>query len=335
MITEKITRPFLGMLALLATFFLTSPTGWSIEGTKVPTEVKLLTIGNSFAENSTAFLPQLAQAGGKKLLIFPANLGGHSFEQHAGYMKAYEADPKDPKGSPYKNKVDPKTGARRDFSLREALESDAWDYVTIQQFSQLSFKPETFEPHAGSLVEYIHKYAPKAKILVLQTWAYRQDHGLLSREHMSQEEMHEKVRSAYHQLASRYGLQILPVGDAIQAARALPRWHFTYPDPNFDYVNPKEGTLPVETGSLNNGWRWSKNAKTGEMHFNLDGTHCNASGCYLASSVLYDFLFADLESNTFCPPNMNAEDVAELRKVAHETVVKAASAANAPTAVVH
>ena len=91
----------------------------SAEDSPASNEVKLLTIGNSFANDSIAFLPRMSEAGGKKLLIFGANLGGHSLEQHAGYLKAFEADPSDPKGRAYKGKSDPKTGEKRDFSLRE------------------------------------------------------------------------------------------------------------------------------------------------------------------------------------------------------------------------
>ena len=323
---------------LLATFLIGSlplaplSTGQCAPDAPAGSEVKLLTIGNSFADDSTFFLNQFAAAGGKKLLYFGANLGGHSLEQHAGYLKAYEADPSDPKGRAYKGKKDPRTGEKKDFSLREALESAPWDYVTIQQVSMKSFKPETFEPFAGTLVDYIHKYAPTAKVLVLQTWAYRQDHPLLAQENLTQQTMFEKLRSAYAELAKRYGLQILPVGEAMQAARALPQWTFTYPDPNFDYANPPPDALPVETGSLNRGWSWGKDAKTGKPKFVLDAKHCNLTGKYLAAAVLYEFLFSDVAGNPFLPPEMKPGDAAELRRIAQEAV-SANKVAGKPAAV--
>ncbi|HVJ45419.1 MAG TPA: DUF4886 domain-containing protein, partial [Luteolibacter sp.] len=67
-------------------------------------QIKLLTIGNSFANDATAYLPAMAKAGGKDLLLFRANLGGCSFERHARHLKAYEADPANPEGSPYLGK---------------------------------------------------------------------------------------------------------------------------------------------------------------------------------------------------------------------------------------
>ena len=325
---KKSHRSFLAALVLV--FAVLSPVarGRCASDAPVAGEVKLLTIGNSFADDSTFFLPQFAKADGKMLVVFSANLGGHSLEQHVGYLKAFEADSADPKGSPYKNKTDPQTGKKRDFSLRGALESAPWDYVTIQQVSTKSFKPETFEPYAGILVDYIHKYAPTAKVLVLQTWAYRQDHPLLAQEHLTQQSMFEGLRSAYAQLAKRYGLQILPVGEAMQAARALPRWTFS-PDPNFDYANPKPGTLPLETGSLNRGWSWSKDAASGKASFVLDAKHCNPAGRFLAASVLYEFLFSKVRDNPFLPPDLTAEDAAELRRIAQEAVAANAGSAKA------
>ncbi|HLS27444.1 MAG TPA: DUF4886 domain-containing protein, partial [Opitutales bacterium] len=106
--------------------------------TQEPTEpresVKILTIGNSFTQNATEYLSVLAEAAGKDLLIFRANLGGASFERHANFLEP-KGDPNAEPGTPYKNHPHPKTGERQDFSLREALQSADWDYVTIQQVS--------------------------------------------------------------------------------------------------------------------------------------------------------------------------------------------------------
>jgi hypothetical protein len=38
--------------------------------------VRLLTVGNSFAENALAFLPEIAQSAGQRLVVGKANLGG-------------------------------------------------------------------------------------------------------------------------------------------------------------------------------------------------------------------------------------------------------------------
>jgi hypothetical protein len=286
-----------------------------------PETVKLLTVGNSFADDSMFYFPKIAEANGKKVELFKANLGGCSLERHVRHLTAYEADPKNPEGSPYSSGFYPPNGdpKTRKYSLREALESKKWDYVTIQQFSGDSFKPETFEPYAGTLVAYIRKYAPQAKIVILQTWAYREDYPGYGKDGFSQEKMYEGLKAAYEKLAADYDLQIIPVGHAMQAARATDRWHFTFPDPKFDYKNPPKDTLPEQPGSLNAGWGWRKQAGQTEPTFNLDFKHCNASGRYLAASVFYEALFAaDARKTSFVPEKMDSKDAEDLRRLAHE-----------------
>ena len=310
---KKLFRPFAAGLSLVVVLCWRASLG--------AVEVRLLTIGNSFADNSVEYLPGFAQAGDQTLRIYRANLGAHSMQMHVGYLRAFEANPDDPKGRPYQGVANPKTGGKPKLSLRQALELDQWDYVTIQQLSALSFQPRTYEPWAGELITYIRKYAPKAKILGLQTWAYREDSWMFEKT-TTQERMHLGIENAYAELAARYGIQILPVGDAFQAARATPRWTFKYPDPDFDRATARPPALPAQPGSLNVGWKWEKDAKTGQQKLTNDAAHCNVAGQYLAAAVLYETFFSRVENNTYCPPKLNADDAALLRKIAHETVAK-------------
>ena len=253
-------------------------------------EVKLLTIGNSFADNSTHFLPQLAAAGGKTLVLFKANLGGHSLQQHAGYLQAFEADPKDPKGSPYQTKIDPATGQKHGQSLRDALASAPWDFVTIQQASPLSPLPATYQPYAGILVAYIHRYAPQAKILIHETWAYPDDCPRYQDPKLpylkNPQVMYQNVRASYAKLAADTGLVILPVGDAFNTVLAGP-------DPL-------------------------------RLHRKAD-IHANANGEYLGAAVFYEMIYGErVIASSYLPPGVSAADAARLRDTAHATVVQAA-----------
>lgn len=315
-------------------------------------QVKLLTIGNSFANDATAYLPAMVNAGGRDLLMFRANLGGCTFERHVKHLKAHEANPEDPEGKPYrggfvKSQVDTTapgiaTGGNepvkgeaeppKNVSLREALESEKWDYVTIQQVSNLSFQFETFEPYAGTLIEYVRKYAPTAEIVIHQTWAYREDCPLF-KNGLNQQTMFDGLVAAYGKLAEKYKLRVVPVGTAMQEARKLPRWTFKYPDPNFDYKNPVGGTKPVQTGSLMVGWTVKKlppkKVAEGEppapdRHIaSLDFKHCNAEGRYLGASVFYGFFFGEKAAlNSFVPEGIKAEDALVLRGIADEVVAK-------------
>ncbi len=46
---------------------------------------------------------------------------------------------------------------------------------------------------------------------------------------LNQQSMYEGLKAAYDKLSLRYGLRIIPSGDAYQAARKLPRFTFTFP----------------------------------------------------------------------------------------------------------
>ncbi len=226
--------------------------------------VKLLTIGNSFARDATTYLPSMAKAGGHELLLFQANPGGCTLERHANWITAHDLDPESRDGKPYPANFTPK---REDiprgkmYSLAEILAAEEWDFVTIQQVSMLSFRPETFEPYAKTIIDCIHENAPGAEILVHQTWAYREDYPGFADGTFTQEMMFEQLQAAYQELAERYDLRVIPVGKAFQQARSTPRWTFQFPDPNFDYKNPLNGTPPDQTGSLNVGWTVRKYKK--------------------------------------------------------------------------
>lgn len=225
------------------------------------TTVRILTVGNSFARDALRFLPDMAAAGGRKLVLCTANVASASLEYHVRGIETFETDPGNQRGHPYTvssvqlpyvtDPADPKVcpyDDKRRASLRELLEFEKWNYITIHQKSALSYDPASYEPSAGTLIAYIRKYAPQAEILVHQTWAYREDHpAFADGSGFNQQKMFEAVRQAYQILADRYHLRQVPVGEAFQAARATPRWTFT-PDRTFDFANPPQAsplTKPV------------------------------------------------------------------------------------------
>ncbi|CAN5564102.1 DUF4886 domain-containing protein [soil metagenome] len=300
---------------LIVLLFSFSSVGWAEE------PLKILTIGNSFAGNVLSDLPQMAKAAGKNVLFFGANPGGCSMEKHAGWVKLDEANAEDPAGKPYRSNFIPGKPGDKDhkYSLREVLQAEKWNFVTIQQLSNASFMPESYEPYATTLIDTIRKYAPQARIVVFETWAYREDYAGYGRDGLDQQKMFEGLTAAYEKLAADHGLQIIPVGYAFQKARATDRWHFQYPDPDFDYKNPAPGTIPKQPGSLNMGWTWYTPPTGGKSLFVLDQKHGNAAGKLLAASVFYEALLGeDVQKNTFLPEKLDAADAADIRRIAHE-----------------
>ncbi len=273
--------------------------------------LKLLAIGNSFSEDATAFLPAIADAANKDLTLARASIGGCSLERHARHLA--EAQAGDENGRAYHNFVDPKTGEKRSVTLIEALEADAWDIVTLQQVSHLSFRPETFHPYVDQLIAAIRQHAPTAEIVIHEIWAYREDHALFQKnDGFTPQKMYSGVRDTYRALASDTGLRLIPVGDAFHLARQTPRWTYT-PDPNFDFNHPPANQVPNQRTSLNVGWRWTKN-KEGQTEFRTDSIHANTAGRYLGACVWYLTLF---ESHTlptdYTPEGLADDDAADLR----------------------
>jgi len=273
------------------------------------TAIRLFVIGNSFSQNATAFLPQLARERGKTLIIGRAELGGHSLQQHWSYVEKAEANADDPKGKPYQGK-----------SLRMLLSDGVWDVITIQQYSYLSGDSSSYHPYAEKLIAYIKKLQPNAEIVIHQTWAYRADakkFGRIDREeHLAkdQQEMWQKSRAAYHQLASRFSLRLLPVGDAFQVVANSKRYGYRK-DTNFDFDHPVAPALPNQEYSINAGYSWNKN----ELSF--DPNHANEAGKYLGGLIWYSMLFKESPKViAFKPVGVSEAFAKYLRGVAAQVV---------------
>jgi len=295
--------------ALAATMLLTP--GASAKSAPAKT-VRLLTIGNSFSGNATHYLGDIAKAGGNTLVHQPMSIGGAAMEVHWAKIQANEKDPKDPAGL-YGTK-----------SLSAALGSNDWDFVTIQQASIKSHDLDSYRPFASQLQEYVRKHAPKAELLLHQTWAYRVDDPRFSPkaaagEPKTQEEMYTQLTAAYKTIAKELGVQRIPVGDAFHIADTDPAWAYT-PDKAFDRSTAVAPALPDQTHSLHAGWRWDP--KTGKLA--MDGHHANAAGEYLGACVWYEVLFKESAvGNTFVPNGLKPEDATYLQDVAHRAVVGA------------
>lgn len=316
----------------------------SLVGREHDRPIRILTIGSSFAENATEFLPEIAQSQGVTITITKANLGGSDLARHARHLKAWLKNQADPEGKPYWDRSDP---AQKRYSLVEMLQSGSWDYVTLQQFSGDSDKPETYEPYSAELISAVREHSSSARIIVHQTWAYRSDHPLFfssnpgrqsayerlllahSRdkvqrpEPITQQLMYEGLRAAYDQLARRYGLMMIPVADAFQLAQAMPEWRFTHPDPSFDYARPPAGGVPRQTGSLIGGWFWRTDRQTGEVSFALDAKHANVAGKYLGACVFFESLTGqDAREIEWHPDRLTEAEAESLRRAAHEAVAQ-------------
>lgn len=276
--------------------------------------LRLFVVGNSFSNNATHYLPDLAKAGGHELIMAKASTGGCSLERHWNALAADLADPADAKGKIYAGK-----------SLRENLGADPWDVITLQQYSMLSPDPDTYRPFARKLYEQLKALRPGAEIVLHQTWAYRVDAAKFGqtaagRNAADNREMWEKSRVAYQQTARELGVRLIPTGDAFWRVNSDPQWSYR-PDDQFDAKQAVKPALPAQTHSLHVGYRWGKDDKLGK-----DANHANVAGEYLGALVWYGFLFGESpEQLAFVPPGIEPEFAAHLRKIAWQVVRETAA----------
>ncbi|MBE6428381.1 MAG: DUF4886 domain-containing protein [Planctomycetaceae bacterium] len=168
--------------------------------------VKILTIGNSFADSLRRYFVRTVNSTSDcELVIGYLNIGGCSFERHWGNIAKEIADPSKP--------------AHFSTTYLEKIKSENWDFITIQQVSHQSWKYESFQPYADQMIAFLKENCPNAEIVIQQTWAYHPAEKRLLGWKMSQREMYEKLTAAYDTLARKHSLRVIPTGDAVQLAR--------------------------------------------------------------------------------------------------------------------
>lgn len=175
--------------------------------------MNILCIGNSFSQDATRYLQQVSN---EELYVRNLYIGGCSLEAHMNNIinesNSYEYQ---------------KNGRlMRMISINEALKKKKWDFVTIQQVSHFSGMVQTYEPYTEFIINYIKESCPSAKIVFHRTWAYSTastHEGFLNYD-KDQGKMFDAIVRASSEIALKHGLDIIPNGDAVQAARALPEF---------------------------------------------------------------------------------------------------------------
>lgn len=181
--------------------------------------VKILAIGNSFSQDATRYMKEIAQSIGLEMLVVNLYIGGCSLEQHAQHIKDGEAA-----------YVYERNGVitERYISLQEAVREEKWDIVTVQQVSGYSGMPETYEPYGTELLAFVKSHLPNAKLFFHMTWAYEQDstHPHFANYENSQLQMYRGITHAAETYAKKNGLGFIPAGHVIQTLRQQPPFDY-------------------------------------------------------------------------------------------------------------
>lgn len=128
--------------------------------------INILAIGNSFSQDATHYLNQIAKEDCVETKVVNLYIGGCSLERHWSNVQSGAED--------YLYELNGKS-TEKYISIQEALKEERWDYIVTQQASHDSGWTDTYEPFLENLTRYIRKQAPWAEILLQETWAYEID----------------------------------------------------------------------------------------------------------------------------------------------------------------
>ncbi len=172
--------------------------------------MNILSIGNSFSQDAHRYLHRIAKADGETLKTFNLYIGGCSLythyknmlEDNVAYMLEMNGE---------------STGFK--VSVKEALLNREWDVVTLQQVSSQSNDYDRYQPYLNKLADFVKMCAPKAKIVIHQTWAYEEDSQKLVdlMGYKNHKEMFRDLKVAYKKAAKEIDADmVIPSGELFQ-----------------------------------------------------------------------------------------------------------------------
>ena len=184
------------------------------------TSIKILAIGNSFSVDSMEYLYGiLKDLGYTEIVLANLYVGGCSLQQHADYIVKSE------KLSPYtyyKNTSGTWT-TKNTTKITAVIDECDWDYVSLQQVSGNSGKPDTFEPYLTQVIDFVHENCPNSEIIWNMTWAYPEgsDYSSFKNYNYNQETMYNAILETTQSLIlPREDFSfVIPTGTAVQNAR--------------------------------------------------------------------------------------------------------------------
>jgi hypothetical protein len=132
------------------------------------TNLKILSIGNSFSEDALSYLWDIANHNNIHLTLGNLYIGGCDLETHANNALNKQKD-----YIYYKNTSGSFVPSQA--SIDDGLFDETWDIITLQQASHKSGIESSYEPYLTHLITYVKKHQPQAKLYWHMTWAYQED----------------------------------------------------------------------------------------------------------------------------------------------------------------
>lgn len=277
-------------------------------------EYNILTIGNSYSNNSLIYLPAIAAEDG--VIIRAVNLyeGGCPIEYHYGFMTGTRSDGYD---HVYQHTVDGSVSLGKNVTFEDGFNTPGytWDYITLHQKGQYSpFYNKYYteeKPYITEIAEYVKQNSPGSEFLFFENWAPYTDRieenwsvykslceGLEREEYIPT--VFSAIKDCYLKAAAQIGNpnRIIPAGEAIYLATQ--KYGFT------DYVD--------DSSTTNESFKDA----AGAMYLD-QSSHLTTYGKILSALTWYEYLTGhDVTQNTYQNSKVSAEDMALLKQIAHE-----------------
>lgn len=185
--------------------------------------MKILSIGNSFAQDTMSHLPKIAKSLGIDGVFANLYIGGCPISYH--YLNAIDDLPV----YHYYINSDTEWKDKKRVRISEAISSEDWDWINIQHGSKDShcYTDPTFYKRLPDLVSYVRSLAgEKTRISFNMAWVAdpeKEHHEMVDLYGNDQTKMYEAMLKLTQNLvASTNGIdRISPTGVAIQIARNL------------------------------------------------------------------------------------------------------------------
>ena len=180
--------------------------------------LKVLAIGNSFSQDATEYLWDIAKDGGvEKIVIGNLYIGGCALDKHYSNIRSESG------AYTYYKNTNGKWTSTSNVSVQKGLADEEWDIVTVQQASGSSGVETSYAPLA-KILEFLVENEPNADIYWHLTWAYQQNstHSSFPTYGSDQMKMYNAILKAYD---SKVKVQesivgTIPSGTAVQNLRS-------------------------------------------------------------------------------------------------------------------
>ena len=180
--------------------------------------LKVLSIGNSFSVDSQQYLYEIAKdLGVKNVKLGNLYIGGCTLATHLENAK------NDANAYTYYTNDSGSWVTTKNTSIKTAVLSEDWDYITFQQASGSSGLPDTYDD-LQELMDIVRELQPDAKFGWNMTWAYQgnSSHVDFKNYNKDQKTMYNAiVSSVQNKIDTNKDIDfVIPTGTSVQNARS-------------------------------------------------------------------------------------------------------------------